>query len=51
MSHYAEYDYVVVNRNIGTSLDRIKAILTAERLKRDRQPGLSAFVKALREGR
>jgi guanylate kinase len=51
MSHYAEYDYVVVNRNIGTSLDRIKAILTAERLKRDRQPGLSDFVKALREGR
>ena len=51
MSHYAEYDYVVVNRNIGTSLDRIKAILTAERLKRDRQLGLSDFVKALREGR
>ncbi len=51
MSHYAEYDYVVINRNIGTSLDRIKAILTAERLKRDRQPGLSDFVKALREGR
>src|SRR5690242_14159483 len=51
MSHYAEYDYVVINRDIGTSLNRIKAILTAERLKRDRQPGLSAFVKALREGR
>jgi guanylate kinase len=51
MSHYAEYDYVVVNRDIGTSLSRIKAILDAERLKLDRQPGLSAFVKALREGR
>ena len=51
MSHYAEYDYVVVNRDIGTSLNRIKAILDAERLKLDRQPGLSAFVKALREGR
>jgi guanylate kinase len=51
MSHYAEYDYVVVNRDIGTSLSRIKAILDAERLKRDRQPGLAAFVKALREGR
>jgi len=51
MSHYAEYDYVVVNRDIGTSLNRIKAILDAERLKRDRQPGLSDFVKALREGR
>jgi guanylate kinase len=51
MSHYAEYDYVVVNRDIGTSLNRIKAILDAERVKLDRQPGLSAFVKALREGR
>jgi guanylate kinase len=51
MSHYAEYDYVVVNRDIGTSLNRIKAILDAERLKLNRQPGLSAFVKALREGR
>ena len=51
MSHYAEYDYVVVNRDIGTSLNRIKAILDAERLKLDRQPGLSGFVKALREGR
>ena len=51
MSHWAEYDYVVVNRDIGTSLNRIKAILDAERLKLDRQPGLSAFVKALREGR
>ena len=51
MSHYAEYDYVVINRDIGTSLHRIKAILDAERMKLDRQPGLSAFVKALREGR
>ena len=51
MSHYAEYDYVVVNRDIGTSLNYIKAILTAERLKRERQVGLSNFVKALREGR
>jgi guanylate kinase len=51
MSHYAEYDYVVVNRDIGTSLNNIKAILTAERLKRERQVGMSGFVKALREGR
>jgi guanylate kinase len=51
MSHYAEYDYVVVNRDIGTSLNSIKSILTAERLKRERQHGLSAFVKALRQGR
>ncbi len=51
MSHWAEYDYVVVNRDIGTSLTHLKAILTAERLKRTRQVGLSEFVKALREGR
>jgi guanylate kinase len=51
MSHYAEYDYVIVNRNIGTSLSDLKAILTAERLKRGRQVGVSDFVKALREGR
>ncbi|UYN97318.1 MAG: guanylate kinase [Enhydrobacter sp.] len=51
MSHYAEYDYVIVNRDIGTSLSNLKAILTAERLKLERQVGLSGFVKALREGR
>jgi guanylate kinase len=51
MSHYAEYDYVIVNRDIGTSLSSLKAILTSERLKRERQVGLSGFVKALREGR
>ncbi len=51
MSHWAEYDYVVVNSDIGTSLTSLKAILSAERLKRERQVGLSDFVKALREGR
>ncbi|WP_421999548.1 guanylate kinase [Reyranella sp.] len=51
MSHWAEYDYVVVNSDIGTSLTSLKAILTAERLKRERQVGLSVFVKGLREGR
>ncbi len=51
MSHWAEYDYVIVNREISSSLDQLKAILTAERLRRGRQIGLSDFVKALREGR
>jgi len=51
MSHYAEYDYVIVNRDIATSNANLKAILTSERLKLDRQVGLSNFVKALREGR
>lgn len=51
MSHWAEYDYAIINRDIATSLVQLKAILTAERLKRERQLGLSDFVKALREGR
>jgi guanylate kinase len=51
MSHWAEYDYTIINRDIATSLVQLKAILTAERLKRERQVGLSDFVKALREGR
>ena len=51
MSHWAEYDYTIINRDIATSLTELKSILTAERLKRERQLGLSAFVKALREGR
>ncbi len=51
MSHWAEYDYAIINRDIATSLIQLKSILTAERLKRDRQFGLSEFVKALREGR
>jgi guanylate kinase len=51
MSHWAEYDYAIINRDIATSLNQLKSILTAERLKRERQFGLSGFVKALREGR
>ena len=51
MSHWAEYDYTIINRDIATSLIELKSILTAERLKRERQFGLADFVKALREGR
>ena len=51
MSHWAEYDYAIINRDIATSLTELKSILTAERLKRERQSGLAGFVKALREGR
>jgi guanylate kinase len=51
MAHWDAYDYVVVNRDIATSLSSLKAILTAERLKRARQIGMPDFVKALREGR
>lgn len=51
MSHWAEYEYAIINRDIATSLNQLKSILTAERLKRERQLGLSVFVKALRDGR
>jgi guanylate kinase len=51
MSHWDAYDYVVANRDIATSLNNLKAILTAERLKRGRQVGMETFVKGLREGR
>jgi guanylate kinase len=50
MSHWAEYDYVIVNEGLERSLAQIKSILTAERLKRHRQLGLSDFVKSLRGG-
>lgn len=47
MSHWAEYDYVVVNRDIRRAYEDVCAILAAERLKRERQTGLSAFVRGL----
>jgi guanylate kinase len=47
MSHWAEYDYVVVNRDIDRAFDDVRAILAAERLKRERQTGLTAFVRGL----
>ena len=51
MSHYPEYDYIIVNREIEESIEMAMAILRAERLKRARQTGLGEFVKGLREGR
>ena len=47
MSHWAEYDYIVVNREIDASVAQVRAILTAERLKRERQVGLGDFVREL----
>ncbi len=49
ISHWAEYDYVLVNDDLDASFDRLKTILTAERLRRARQPQLSAFVRALNQ--
>ncbi|HXW49503.1 MAG TPA: guanylate kinase [Xanthobacteraceae bacterium] len=48
MSHWPEYDYVIVNRNKPVAFAEVKAILAAERLKRERQVGLSDFVRRLR---
>jgi guanylate kinase len=50
MSHYAEYDFIIINREIDESVAQVKAIVTAERLRRQRQVGLSDFVKHLQEG-
>ena len=50
ISHYREYDYIVVNHDIDIAVASVKAILMAERLKRDRQVGLTDFVKRLRAG-
>jgi guanylate kinase len=47
LSHWPEYDYVVVNRDIGQAFAAVQAILAAERLKRERQTGLTEFVRGL----
>lgn len=47
VSHWAEYDYVLVNRNPDDCEAQLIAILTAERLRRDRQPWLNDFVRGL----
>jgi guanylate kinase len=47
LSHWAEYDYVVINNDIERAFADVQAILSAERLKRERQTGLSTFVRGL----
>jgi len=51
ISHWPEYDYIIVNHDIEESVSQVQSILVAERLKRERQVGLTAFVKRLREWR
>lgn len=48
MSHWDAYDYIIVNRQVERSVAEVKSILTAERLRRDRQVGLTEFVSRLR---
>jgi guanylate kinase len=47
VSHWAEYDYVLVNRDVAACAESLKGIVAAERLRRDRQPWLTDFVRAL----
>ena len=48
MSHWLEYDYVIINQNIDQAQAELEAILKAERLRRERQVGLYRFVEGLR---
>ena len=47
MSHWAEYDYVIINHDLDESVKQVEAILAAERLRRDRRIGLGEFVREL----
>lgn len=47
ISHWGEYDYVVVNSDLDQSIAAVQSILTAERLKRTRQTGLGGFISTL----
>ena len=50
MSHWAEYDYVIVNNDIEQSEQLLRSILAAERHKRERQINLAAIVKKMMGG-
>src|SRR3954451_23848588 len=47
MSHWAEYDYIVINHDVDEAFAEVQSILKAERLKRERQTGLVGFVRGL----
>ena len=46
----SEYDYILVNSDLDQAVANVRSILEAERLRRDRQVGLTSFVKRLRAG-
>ena len=50
MSHYTEYDYVIINDNIDEAIAKAQMILDSERIKRRRVQGLSDFVRGLMSG-
>ena len=47
MSHWAEYDYIVINHEVDEAFAEVQSILKAERLKRERRTGLTTFVREL----
>lgn len=47
MSHWAEYDYIVINHDVDQAFAEVQSILKAERLKRERRTGLVGFVRGL----
>src|SRR5580698_1057221 len=49
MSHWAEYDYIVINHEIDEAFAEVQSILKAERLKRERRTGLTTFVRKLQQ--
>ena len=49
MSHYIEYDYIIINNVIEESVERVRAVLDAERMKRERLVGLHEFVENMRD--
>ncbi|MGI9435459.1 MAG: guanylate kinase [Geminicoccaceae bacterium] len=49
VTHWAEYDYVMINYDLQESIEAARSVLTAERLKRRRQVGLADFVSQFRE--
>jgi guanylate kinase len=49
ISHWAEYDFVLVNRDVDATFADLQTIVQGQRLRRDRQPELSAFVRSLNE--
>ena len=49
LSHWAEYDYVILNRDLDRAFAKLQAILAAERVRRERQTGLSGFVRGLQD--
>ncbi|GHF27624.1 guanylate kinase [Kordiimonas sediminis] len=51
ISHWAEYDYVLVNDDLEDTFERLQVIIKAERERRRRRPGLSEFVRKLMDER